>query len=57
MDCCYFLDSRFRGKDTFQPSSPARAAASCFIRLKCYPYTKYVHNMPEVVGLRASAKT
>jgi len=43
MDCCYFLDCRFRGNDTLQPAairsqpaSPARAAACCFIRLKCY---------------------
>jgi len=34
MDFSYFLDSRLCGNAT--SASPARAAASCFIRLQCY---------------------
>jgi len=36
MESSYVRDSRLCGNDTSQPASPARAAASCFIRLKCY---------------------
>ena len=35
MDCCYFLDSRFRGNDTFQPASPANGEANYFFWLNC----------------------
>jgi len=50
MDCSYFLDPRLCGNATSQPAYPARAAASCFIRLKWYLFSRMTQTAsPQVV--------